>query len=119
MKHSAAEGGSLTTWVIAAAIALASVLLAGGVVSFFIGGAAGAPVATHGFLHIVARAFYGVGHWQAAGLIDAGLLVLLFTPFARLIAGAVQSARGRDWRFVAIGIVVAALLLTGIVLGTR
>lgn len=120
MKHAGSEGGSLTAWVIAAAILLASLLLAAGIAAFFLGGSTSTtPLAAHGFLRVVGRAVHGVGHFEASGLIEAGLLVLLLAPFARLVAGAVQSARGGDWRFVAIGIAVAALLLTGILLGTR
>lgn len=118
MKHEAAEGGRLTAWVIAAAIAVASVLLLGGLVSFLVGGAPSGPMAARNFLGVLARAVGAVHRFDARGLIEGGLLVLLLTPLARLVAGAVQSARRGDWRFVAIGALVACLLLAGILLGT-
>lgn len=118
MKHEAAEGGRLTAWVIAAAIAVASVLLFGGLISFVMGGAPSGPPATRNFIGVLTRAALGIRRFDARGLIEAGLLVLLLTPLARLVAGALQSARRGDWRFVAIGVIVACLLVAGILLGT-
>lgn len=118
MTHESAEGGRLTAWVIAVAVAVASLLLAGGIVSFLVGGAASGPITAHSFLGVLARAWRGIYRFDARGLIEGGLVVLLLTPLARLVAGAVQSARRGDWRFVAIGAVVACLLIAGILLGT-
>jgi uncharacterized membrane protein len=48
---------------------------------------------------------------------DAGLLVILFTPLARLLSGVVANARARDWLYVGIGAVVIGLVLTGLFTG--
>lgn len=118
MKHQAAESGRLTAWVIAASVAAASALLVGGLVAFVVRGSASAPISAHSFIGVLSRALHGIQHFEARGLIEAGLVVLLLTPLARLVAGAVQSARRGDWRFVAIGVIVACLLAAGILLGT-
>ena len=54
---------------------------------------------------------------QPGGFFELGLLVLLATPFARVVALGVAFARRRWWLFASISVVVAALLIVGAVLG--
>ena len=54
---------------------------------------------------------------QPGGFFELGLLVLLFTPFARVLALGIAFARRRWWLFAGISTVVAALLIVGAVLG--
>lgn len=117
MKNDSTERGSLVAWVIAVAIALVSVLLALGLAGFFLHGSAGQPFRPQGFLAVLVHAGRGITHFDPRALIEAGLVALLLTPVSRLVAGAIQSARGRDWRFVIIGGIVVALLIGGITLG--
>ena len=51
------------------------------------------------------------------GFLDLGLLVLLATPFARVVALAVDFARGRQWLFVGLAAVVIAILVLSGLLG--
>jgi uncharacterized membrane protein len=51
------------------------------------------------------------------GFFELGLLVLLATPFARVLALCVAFARRRWWLFAGISAVVAVLLIVGAVLG--
>jgi len=44
-------------------------------------------------------------------------VVLLLTPVARLLVGIYVSARVRDWLYVAIGMLVVALVITGVIAG--
>lgn len=118
MSRDSSESGTLTAAVIGAGVVITALLLTGGLAAFFIAGAHPGPAHGKGFLGVAAQAFDGIAHFTAPGLIEAGLLVLLLTPLARLVAGIVQSARGGDWRFVLVGALVVALLMTGIVLGT-
>ena len=54
---------------------------------------------------------------EASGFLQLGLIVLLLTPFARVLAlGAVFAGR-RQWLFVGISAIVAALLIVGASLG--
>jgi uncharacterized membrane protein len=54
---------------------------------------------------------------QPGGFFQLGLLVLLATPFARVVALGIGFARRRWWLFTSISAVVAALLIVGAVLG--
>lgn len=119
MKSESSEGGRVTAWVISAAVVLASVLFALGLAVFILQGGAEEPFRVRGILDVAVHAVRGSAHLQPRGFIEAGLLVLLFAPLARLFAGVVGSARRRSWLYVAIGILVMALLLAGILLGTR
>ena len=119
MKAGATERGRLTQAVIMATIILASALFALGLIMFLVQGGSVQPLQGKTFANLVQLAMHGVARMQPIGFIEAGLLVLLLAPLLRLVAGIVQSARVRDWRFVIVGIAVAILVLTGIVLGTR
>lgn len=80
------------------------------------GGAA--PQALGGsFPILLSRVAGGVLRLEPAALVDAGLLVLLVTPMARVAAGIVASARARDAAYVIIGLVVLALVLYGLLSG--
>jgi uncharacterized membrane protein len=54
---------------------------------------------------------------EAAGFYQLGLLVLLATPFARVLALGIAFARRREWLFVAISVIVAGVLVVGALLG--
>ena len=54
---------------------------------------------------------------RPGGFLQLGLLVLLATPFARVLALGIAFARKRWWLFAGISAVVASLLIVGAVLG--
>lgn len=54
---------------------------------------------------------------QPGGFFELGLLVLLATPFARVVALGIAFARRRWWLFASISAVVASLLIVGAALG--
>ena len=58
-----------------------------------------------------------LGALQPGGFLQLGLLVLLLTPFARVVALGIAFGRRRQWPFTAISVVVAALLILGAALG--
>lgn len=118
MRPGAAEGGRLTAGIVAFAVAAVAALFIAGLVMFFVRGGPAQPFHVRGFLAVIDHAVYGIARAKPRGFIEIGLLVLLFAPFFRLLAGVIRSARQLDWRFVAIGLFVMALLATGIVLGT-
>jgi len=47
-------------------------------------------------------------------LLTVGLLALMATPVARLLAAIAQETRAREWRFAALGLAVLALLACSI-----
>jgi uncharacterized membrane protein len=54
-----------------------------------------------------------------SGLLDLGLLVLLATPFARVVALVIAFASRREWLFAGISLVVIAILALSAFLGLR
>lgn len=54
---------------------------------------------------------------EASGFLQLGLVVLLLTPFARVLALGVAFAGRRQWLFVGISAIVAGFLVVGAVLG--
>jgi uncharacterized membrane protein len=119
MRPDSATSGRFTAGVIVFAIVLSSALFVLGLAVFFLQGGATRPFQVRGFADVVAYAVRGTVHGEARGLIEAGLLVLLFAPFPRLVASVMDSAKRRNWRFVTIGTLVMLLLLAGILLGIR
>ena len=58
----------------------------------------------------------GIGLWltgaaSAGMLLDAGIVVLMATPFVRVLASALEFAAARDWPFALAGAAVLAILL--------
>lgn len=57
------------------------------------------------------------GHPAAAnGVLTAGLVILMITPIARVVASLVVFARMRDWLFVATTVIVFGVLLVTVTL---
>jgi uncharacterized membrane protein len=54
---------------------------------------------------------------EPGGFFQLGLIFLLATPFARVVALGVAFGRQRRWLFTTISVVVATLLIAGAVLG--
>jgi uncharacterized membrane protein len=50
-----------------------------------------------------------------AGLMNAGLLVLMATPFLRVVLAVVEYARARDWTFAAAAAAVVAILIASVI----
>ena len=66
---------------------------------------------------ILSYVWQGVPRLHASAYLDAGVLVLLFTPLARLAAGVVANIRAQDWVYVLIGLLVLSLVLLGLLMG--
>jgi uncharacterized membrane protein len=60
----------------------------------------------------------GVSSGLANALLTAGLLILMITPIARVIASMIVYVRMRDWFFVATTIVVFGVLIAAWLLRT-
>lgn len=56
---------------------------------------------------------------QAPVLLYAGLVVLMITPFFRVLATAIAFGAQRDWRFVGVALIVLTLLVLELVLSLR
>lgn len=104
--------------LVTAAVYLAAALLTAGLGLYLVRGGAAQPFQVHSVLQLFTHAARSIAAGAPRGFIEAGLIVLLLGPFLRLAAAVLRCGRGPDWRYAAIGAVVAALMLAGIVLGT-
>lgn len=105
----------LNLWILRTSIglSLASILIGLGV--FLAKGANYTPHTPSGSIAtIIADAWQEALGLHASAFLDAGVLVLLFTPLARLAAGVVTNVRSRDWTYALIGLVVAGLVAVGL-----
>lgn len=101
-----------------AAIGFCLACILAGLAVFFAEGGAHPPATLRGsLLQIMDGVIRGGEGMHAAAFLDAGLLVLLFTPMARLLAGVYISARARDGLYVLIGLVVMGLVMMGLLAG--
>jgi uncharacterized membrane protein len=69
------------------------------------------------FPHTLGDTLAGVAAGNPAAVIVLGLLVLLATPLLRIIVSVAIFARERDWLYVAITLLVLAILLLSFALG--
>jgi uncharacterized membrane protein len=108
----------INLWILRTSIGLSVACILTGLAVFLAKGGAYVPHTPSG--SITAILIYV---WQealaahASAFLDAGVLVMLFTPLARLAAGVVANARARDWLYVLIGLVVVGLVIAGLLMG--
>ena len=62
-------------------------------------------------------AFRAAAHGRAEGFYSLGLLVLILTPFVRVIGSIVAFTVLREWRFVAVTTAVLLVMIASIVIG--
>jgi uncharacterized membrane protein len=104
----------VTSWVLLAGLCVAlALMLAGVLLAVFQDGQAMSHVTTFAGL------FESLASSGADGLFGLGLLILLATPAVRVLAGIVFFGRKRQWRLVAIGLFVLALLALSAFVGLR
>lgn len=107
----------INIWIVRASVTLCFASMLIGLILFFVHGSR-LPASPAGSLgHIVHGILERgrIGHVSA--FLDAGLVILLVTPIVRLLAGIYVSLRMRDWLYAIIGVVVLALVVTGLVAG--
>lgn len=108
----------LTAWILRLSIALCLISIVAGLALFLIRGGAYLPANPSGSLFdILDGALDRSETLHAGAFLVTGLLVLLLTPVARLVAGIYISARARDWVYVLIGLVVMGLVVVGMLMG--
>ena len=110
----------ITIWILRTSIGLSAVCIALGLAVFLVKGADYQPHTPSGpITAILAYVWQEAIGLHASAFLDAGVLVLLFTPLARLASGVVASARANDWLYVGIGSIVIGLVLIGLFTGQR
>ena len=114
----AAQRRLVTVWILRTSIGLSVACITMGLAVFLVKGADYQPHTPSGpITTILAYVWQEALGLHAGALLDAGILVMLFTPLARLASGVVANVRIRDWLYVAIGVVVIGLVLTGMFTG--
>jgi len=63
-------------------------------------------------------ALHAAVHLRAAGFFSLGLLVLILTPFVRVVGSVVAFAVAREWRFVAVTSAVLVVMVASIIVGS-
>lgn len=114
MNEIVRERRLLNIWIVRASVALCLLCISVGLLLFFARG--GRILAPPGgsLIHIVHDVVLGAISLHAGAFLDAGLLVLLFTPIARLLTGVYISLRMRDSLYALIGLIVVALVVIGL-----
>jgi uncharacterized membrane protein len=64
-------------------------------------------------------ALAGLGAGLSATLLTIGVVVLIGTPFARVVVSSVAYARRRDWTFLLLTLIVLGELLASVVAASR
>jgi len=108
----------ITLWILRLSIGLSVGCILAGLGIFLAMGADYLPHTPSGsIVQILAYVWQEAVSLHASAFLDAGVLVILFTPLARLVSGVVANVRARDWLYVSIGLGVIALVLTGLFTG--
>ncbi len=108
----------ITLWILRGSIGLCVGFLGLGLLLFLLRGGEQVPATPSGsLLSILAGIWQRVPALHPGAFLDAGLLVLLFTPLARVAAGVVANARAKDGVYVGIGMIVIALVAIGLFAG--
>ena len=108
----------INLWVLRTSIGLSVACIVAGLAVFLAKGGDYVPHAPSGSIAaIFAYVWQEASGFRASAFLDAGVLVMLFTPLARLAAGVLANARARDWLYVLIGLVVVGLVVAGLLMG--
>jgi uncharacterized membrane protein len=75
--------------------------------------------ATADHLRTIAGVLHGVARFDAASLIQLGILLLIATPVVRVVFCVVGFARQRDRLYVAVSALVLAILIYSLMSGAR
>ncbi|MDD1770423.1 MAG: DUF1634 domain-containing protein [Methanomassiliicoccales archaeon] len=51
------------------------------------------------------------------GLLSLGIMLLIITPFARILVALAEFAKGKEWRMVVVSLVVITIVAVAIVVG--
>lgn len=107
-----------TVWILRTSIGLCMTSIVAGLAVFIAKGADYQPHTPAGpITAILSYVWQETIGLHASAFLDAGVLVMLFTPLARLVSGVIANARARDWLYVTVGAVVIGLVLTGLFTG--
>jgi uncharacterized membrane protein len=108
----------ITLWILRLSIGLAVFSILVGLTLFLARGAVYFPRTPSGRIdEILIYVWHEAQAGRASAYLDAGILVMLFTPLARLASGVVANARARDWLYMGIGVIVIGLVLIGLIAG--
>ncbi|MDE2234477.1 MAG: DUF1634 domain-containing protein [Gammaproteobacteria bacterium] len=117
MNQLVRERRLLNTWILRTSIGACLLLIMVGLAMFFLHGVR-LPEPPRGSLWEILRQAIRRGvRLHSDAFLDVAIVVLLLTPMARLLAGVYVSARARDWLYAGIGLLVLALVVSGVIAG--
>ena len=99
-------------WVLVAGLAVAAVLMLAGLAVVL----TAHHVVPHDALRL-APALRRAVRMHGDGLLTLGLLMLILTPFLRVVGTALVFAWERDWRYVSITLLVLAVMIASLFIG--
>ena len=108
----------ITLLILRTSIGLAVFSILVGLTLFMARGAAYFPTTPSGRIdEILGYVWHEAQALRPSAFMEAGLLVILFTPLVRLLSGVVTYARAWDWLYVGVGVLVTTLVLVGLFTG--
>jgi uncharacterized membrane protein len=98
---------------------LSAGIIFAGVIAFYLryGNSASGVKSDLSFPHTVPTVIAGIAHGDPLTIIAVGLLLLLATPFVRVLVSIVAFAVERDWVFAGITTLVLLILVVSFLLG--
>jgi uncharacterized membrane protein len=116
--HLEAQRRLITLWILRLSIGLAVFSILVGLTLFLARGAVYFPRTPSGRIdQILVYIWQESRMGRPSAFMDAGMLVILFTPLARLASGVIANIRTKDWLYIGIGLVVSGLVLIGLFTG--
>ncbi len=114
-----AQAATIIGWILQGGVLVSAAVILVGVAWLFLqpGGPAATSVAR--FPHSLSDLALSLVQWQAPALIVLGLVLLIATPVLRVATSIVAFAVERDFRYVAITLVVLLILLYSLFFGDR
>lgn len=117
MNRLVRERRLLNTWILRASIGACLLLIVIGMAMFFVHGVR-LPMPPRGSLWEILKRAAGRGvRLHSDAFLDIAIIVLLLTPMMRLLDGVYVSARASDWLYAGIGLLVLALVVSGVIAG--
>ncbi|HEX5339527.1 MAG TPA: DUF1634 domain-containing protein [Gammaproteobacteria bacterium] len=107
----------LNIWIVRASVALCLLCFGIGLGIALLHNGQAPAIPSGSLTHILRAAAHDSIGLHAGAFLNAGLVILLLTPMARLLAGVYVSVRMRDWLYAAIGLLVVALVIIGLLAG--
>jgi uncharacterized membrane protein len=107
----------LVSQILRLGVTVSSIIVGGGLLYYLLVGHSGYPPG--GFPRSLSAEWQGILQGRPYAIILLGLLVLMATPVARVVAEVVVFLRDRSWKFLVLASFALAVLVLSFALGQR